>query len=74
MKPALVHAQQPRGHKDLVTMVAGEDSLLLGLAAVALLVVDQASLGLVGSPRALLTLETPLSPPGPRTRARSERE
>ena len=73
MKPALVHAQQPRGHEDLVTMVAGEDSLLLGLAAVALLVVDQASLGLVGSPRALLTLENPLSPPGSRTRARSER-
>jgi len=54
-------------------MVAGEDSLLLGLAAITLLVVDQASLGLVGSPRALLTLETPLSPPGSRTRARSER-
>lgn len=73
MKPALVHAQQHRGHEDLVTMVAGEDSLLLGLAAVALLVVDQASLGLVGSPRALLTLENLLSPPGTRTRARSER-
>ena len=73
MKPALVHAQQHRGHEDLVTMVAGEEPLLPGLAAEALLVVDQASLGLVGSPRALLTLETPLSPSGLRTRAGSER-
>ena len=73
MKPALVHAKQHRGHEDLVTMVAGEEPLLPGLAAEALLVVDQASLGLVGSPRALLTLENLLSPPGSRTRARSER-
>ena len=73
MKPALVHAQQHRGHEDLVTIVAGEEPLLPGLAAEALLVVDQASLGLVGSPRALLTLENFLSPPGSRTRASSER-
>ena len=73
MKPALVHAQQHRGHEDLVTIVAGEEPLLPGLAAEALLVVDQASPGLVGSPRALLTLETSLSPSGLRTRARSER-